>query len=196
MISPVVRHCRGLVDQLGLICAVTGFMVLAPAMGVAQSDADLQQALKHLEGEQYQQAQPLLERLAGEGDAVAAYNLGLMAEFGLGQPIDYERASTLYQQAESQDLPQAQSTLAMLYLEGKTDQGVQYEAGKELIQQAADQGYVPAFPILSMIELSGVAGEADLLQAHFWVCEAIAVGEKPSFADLISKRLNEEDRQC
>ena len=67
MISPVVRHCRGLVDQLGLICAVTGFMVLAPAMGVAQSDADLQQALKHLEGEQYQQAQPLLERLAGKG---------------------------------------------------------------------------------------------------------------------------------
>ena len=89
-------------------------------MAFAQSNAVLQQALQHLEAEQYQQAQPLLERLAGAGDAVAAYNLGLMAEFGLGQSVDYEQAFTLYQLAESQNLPQAQFTLAMLYLEGKT----------------------------------------------------------------------------
>lgn len=196
MISPFFRLCRELVGQLGLICAVSGFMVSTPTMAFAQSNAVLQQALKHLEAEQYQQAQPLLERLAGEGDAVAAYNLGLMAEFGLGQSVDYEQAFTLYQQAESQNLPQAQFTLAMLYLEGKTSQGVQYEAGKELIQQAAEQGYVPAFSVLSMIELSGLTGDADLLQAHLWVCKAVAKGDTPSFADLISKRLSEEDRQC
>ena len=183
-----------------------GFRLIAIALlslGISQTtlsqvapSAALLEAFSLLEAQKYEQARPLLEAEVQAGDAVAAFNLGLMAQAGLGMDVDHIEAVDLFERAQSLGLPQASFSLAMMLLDGSAPEGRDYIRARELMLEAADAGYSPAFSVLSMLDLSGAAGTADLNEAHKWACLAGQTGEELAFAELISKRLSEDQRQC
>ena len=167
-----------------------------PTLSQVAPSAALLEAFSLLEAEEYEQARPLLEAEVQAGDAVAAFNLGLMAQAGLGMDVDLIEAVDLFERAQSLGLPQASFSLAMMLLDGSAPDGRDYIRARELMLEAADAGYSPAFSVLSMLDLSGAAGTADLNEAHKWACLAGQTGEELAFAELISKRLSEDQRQC
>lgn len=66
----------------------------------------------------YAQAFEIWQRLAEEGDADAAFQLGVMLEDGRGQPADLEQALTYYRQASDAGSQRAAHRLAALYAAG------------------------------------------------------------------------------
>jgi TPR repeat protein len=67
----------------------------------------------------YAKARGWLQRSAGEGNAGARNNLGVMAERGLGARVDYAEARDLYLAALRGGNPQAKGNLEKLYAEGR-----------------------------------------------------------------------------
>ena len=186
---------------LRLGCWLIAIVLLAlgisqPTFGQVIPSPALLKAFRLLEAQEYEQARPILEAEVQAGDAVAAFNLGLMAQAGLGMDVDLIEAVDLFERAQSLGLPQASFSLAMMLLDGSAPEGRDYVRARELMLEAADAGYSPAFSVLSMLDLSGAAGTADLNEAHKWACLAGQTGEELAFAELISKRLSEDQRQC
>lgn len=181
-----------------LVALATGAILALPGGVRAQEGVSevLRFALDLVKAEQYEQARPLLEEQAALGSAVAAYNVGLFHEFGTGGAVDLTSAMEHYRLAHEAGLPAASFALGLLHLEGKLPDHLDYEHGRALITQAAIAEYAPAYPILAILWLSGAGGEADLLRAHEWACAAGAAGEDLSVADLIAKRVSDEDRRC
>lgn len=66
----------------------------------------------------YEQAFDIWQRLAMEGNADAAFQLGVMLEDGRGTPHDLERALSYYRQASEGGSRRAAHRLAALYGEG------------------------------------------------------------------------------
>ncbi|MCG6658202.1 sel1 repeat family protein [Halomonas campisalis] len=66
----------------------------------------------------YEQAFDIWQRLAMEGNADAAFQLGVMLEDGRGTPPDLERALSYYRQASEGGSRRAAHRLAALYGEG------------------------------------------------------------------------------
>lgn len=178
------------------VVALLSFCINQSATSQAAPSAKLLKAFDLLEAQQYEQARPLLETQVQSGDAVAAYNLGRMAQAGLGMEVDLGRAIELFERAHNLGLPQASFSLATIFLDGTAPQGRDYIRARGLMLQAADAGYSPAFSVLSMLDLSGAAGTADLIESHKWACLAAQVGEELGFSQLITKRLSEDQLQC
>ena len=176
--------------------ALLSLGISKPTLSQVAPSAALLEAFSLLEAQEYEQARPMLEAEVQAGDAVAAFNLGLMAQAGLGMDVDLIEAADLFERAQTLGLPQASFSLAMMLLDGSAPEGRDYVRARELMLEAADAGYSPAFSVLSMLDLSGAAGTADLNEAHKWACLAGQTGEELAFAELISKRLSEDQRQC
>lgn len=176
--------------------ALLSLGISKPTLSQVTLSESLLKAFTLLEAQEYEQARPLLEAEVRAGDAVAAFNLGLMAQAGLGMDVDLIEAADLFERAQTLGLPQASFSLAMMLLDGSAPEGRDYVRARELMLEAADAGYSPAFSVLSMLDLSGAAGTADLNEAHKWACLAGQTGEELAFAELISKRLSEDQRQC
>lgn len=176
--------------------ALLSLGISKPTLSQVTPSESLLKAFTLLEAQEYEQARPLLEAEVRAGDAVAAFNLGLMAQAGLGMDVDLIEAADLFERAQTLGLPQASFSLAMMLLDGSAPEGRDYVRARELMLEAADAGYSPAFSVLSMLDLSGAAGTADLNEAHKWACLAGQTGEELAFAELISKRLSEDQRQC
>lgn len=176
--------------------ALLSLGISKPTLSQVTPSESMLKAFTLLEAQEYEQARPLLEAEVRAGDAVAAFNLGLMAQAGLGMDVDLIEAADLFERAQTLGLPQASFSLAMMLLDGSAPEGRDYVRARELMLEAADAGYSPAFSVLSMLDLSGAAGTADLNEAHKWACLAGQTGEELAFAELISKRLSEDQRQC
>ena len=172
------------------------FFAGAAAFAQDEISQRLRLALDLIKAERYEQALPLFELEAGEGNAVAAYNLGVLNEFGLGREVDIAKAIEFYTAAQTKGLPQANYALGLIYLDGLAETGIDYKLGRDLIAEAAEAEFVPSYIVLSMLWLSGAGGEADLAEAHRWACAATAAGQEVSFADLITKRLNDDQKLC
>lgn len=190
-------------SPLGLRLGCRLIAIVLLALGISQPTFSqvipspaLLKAFRLLEAQEYEQARPILEAEVQAGDAVAAFNLGLMAQAGLGMDVDLIEAVDLFERAQTSGLPQASFSLAMMLLDGSAPKGRDYIRARELLLEAADAGYSPAFSVLSMIDLSGAAGTADLNEAHKWACLAGQTGEDLAFAELISKRVTEDQKQC
>ena len=193
----VFRSPLGLrLDYRMIAIALLSLGISQPTLSQVAPSAALLEAFSLLEAQEYEQARPMLEAEVQAGDAVAAFNLGLMAQAGLGMDVDLIEAVDLFERAQTLGLPQASFSLAMMLLDGSAPEGRDYVRARELMLGAADAGYSPAFSVLSMLDLSGAAGTADLNEAHKWACLAGQTGEELAFADLISKRLNEDQQQC
>lgn len=179
-----------------IAAALLSLCISQPTLSQVTPSESLLKAFTLLEAQEYEQARPLLEAEVRAGDAVAAFNLGLMAQAGLGMDVDLIEAADLFERAQTLGLPQASFSLAMMLLDGSAPEGRDYIRARELMLEAADAGYSPAFSVLSMLDLSGAAGTADLNEAHKWACLAGQTGQELAFAELISKRLSEDQRQC
>lgn len=179
-----------------IAAALLSLCISQPTLSQVTPSESLLKAFTLLEAQEYEQARPLLEAEVRAGDAVAAFNLGLMAQAGLGMDVDLIEAADLFERAQTLGLPQASFSLAMMLLDGSAPEGRDYVRARELMLEAADAGYSPAFSVLSMLDLSGAAGTADLDEAHKWACLAGQTGQELAFAELISKRLSEDQRQC
>lgn len=193
----VFRSPLGLrLDYRMIAIVLLALGISQPTLSQVAPSAALLEAFSLLEAQEYEQARPILEAEVQAGDAVAAFNLGLMAQAGLGMDVDLIEAVDLFERAQSLGLPQASFSLAMMLLDGSAPEGRDYIRARELMLEAADAGYSPAFSVLSMIDLSGAAGTADLNEAHKWACLAGQTGEPLAFAELISKRVTEDQKQC
>jgi TPR repeat protein len=82
-----------------------------PAMGNYKAYAEFKMA-------HYDAAREVWQTLAGVGNGDALFNLGILAEDGLGQPKDMARAEALYTSAAGADNFKAQYRLGVLYFAG------------------------------------------------------------------------------
>lgn len=82
-----------------------------PAMGNYKAYAEFKMA-------RYAEARHIWEVLAGLGNADALFNLGVLAEDGLGEPADLGKAEALYLAAANAGGFKAQYRLGMLYSAG------------------------------------------------------------------------------
>ena len=82
-----------------------------PAMGNYKAYAEFKMA-------HYAEARHIWEVLAGLGNADALFNLGVLAEDGLGEPADLQKAEALYLAAANAGGFKAQYRLGMLYSAG------------------------------------------------------------------------------
>lgn len=83
-----------------------------PAMGNYKAYAEFKMA-------HYAEAREVWETLAEVGNGDALFNLGILAEDGLGEPSNMKKAETLYTSAAQAGNFKAQYRLGMLYSAGK-----------------------------------------------------------------------------
>lgn len=128
---------------------------------------------------------------AGQGDSVAAYNLGVRADIGDGIPADKAEAAKWYRQAADKGHDYAQSNLGMLYDKGQGVAKDSVEAVK-LYRLAAEAGVAPAQTNLGAHYGNGDGIARDDVQAYLWLSLATAQGNVTASRGLetVTKRLS------
>ena len=122
---------------------------------------------------EYATALRLARPLAADGDARAAYVLGLAYYRGRGVPQDHNEAVTWLRRAAEHGDAAAQDQLGVMFSEGK---GVpqDYAEAAKWFRLAADQGDAQAQYNLGLTYAKGEAGEADNVSAYMWFNLAVA----------------------
>lgn len=101
----------------------------------------------------YQESLKNFEKCSGEGDPLCKNYLGYQYQFGLGTPIDNQRALSLFKEAKSQGLALAGYSIAITEYQRNALAGGE-QAGKEivrLITEAAESGSAQAMGMLSYL---------------------------------------------
>ena len=160
---------------LRAIACQTWLLIVICLWAQISSAEDLPTANDAFERGEYVTALELYETLAGQGNAEAQFQLGLMYEQGLGTDADRQTAQRYYQQAAEQQSPQALDALGTLYLKGE---GViqNFKESLRLFQQAAAQGYPQAQHNLGIAYADGKGTFRDPVKAHMWFNLASANG--------------------
>ena len=160
---------------LRAIACQTWLLIVICLWAPTSSAEDLPTANDAFERGEYVTALELYETLAGQGNAEAQFQLGLMYEQGLGTDADRQTAQRYYQQAAEQQSPQALDALGTLYLKGE---GViqNFKESLRLFQQAAAQGYPQAQHNLGIAYADGKGTFRDPVKAHMWFNLASANG--------------------
>ena len=99
-----------------VIKAALLFLIIALAAPVAAQDFDA--GLEAIERGDYAAALREFRPLAGQGDASAQYNLGVMYFVGQGVPQDYTDATKWIRKASEQGFAEAQLKLGRMYAFG------------------------------------------------------------------------------
>ena len=138
-----------------------------PSIGLYKAYAEFKMA-------NYVDARRIWQALADAGVAEAWFNLGLLAEDGLGESADFERALAAYQRGAEGGSVKAQYRLALLYLEGqrlKPDRAM----AEHWLRRAANAGHEDATRQLFALQ-SGVHSDdylaLRLLESEGRVAEA------------------------
>ena len=127
---------------------------------------------------------------AGQGDALAQYNLGVLYRKGRGVPQDDVQARQWYEKAAAQGQAKAQYNLGTLYLNGG---GVpkDYQQALRWFRLAADQGEALAQTKIAIMYDEGQGVPQDFVQAHKWYNLAAVNGDKPAaeLRDALAKQM-------
>jgi enhanced entry protein EnhC len=125
----------------------------------------------------YQQAQTSYDIAAQQHDPVGQYNLGLVYEEGKGQPVDQEKAVSLYLQAAEMGHSQSMVRLAGLYFNGE---GVKKDPQQALdwYKKAAEKGDREAYYQLGLLTEVGVATKIDFATALKYYEDAAKLGSQ------------------
>ncbi|MET0322277.1 MAG: tetratricopeptide repeat protein [Duganella sp.] len=136
------------VTSLRVLAAALTAMLLASAVPVCAAPGTVDEARLYLMGGKGVRADPskaftLFSKAAREGDAMAAYYLGMMYRNGMAVGRDAAEAARWLQTAVNHQVPAAMFALANLYLSGD---GVERDelAARHLIEKAADLDYPDA----------------------------------------------------
>jgi uncharacterized protein len=128
--------------------------------------------------------------LAGQGDALAQYNLGVLYRKGRGMPQDDVQARQWFEKAAAQGQAKAQFNLGTLYFNGE---GVKkdYQQALRWFRLAADQGEALAQTKMAIMYDDGQGVPQDIVQAYKWYSLAATNGDKPApqLRDLITKQM-------
>ena len=173
--NATVSTSEPLFVTLRAISCQTWLLIVICLLAPMSSAEDLPTAIDAFERGEYVTALELYETLAGQGNAEAQFQLGLMYEQGLGTDVDRQTAQRYYQQAAEQQSPQALDALGTLYLKGE---GViqNFKESLRLFQQAAAQGYPQAQHNLGVAYADGKGTFRDPVKAHMWFNLASANG--------------------
>jgi hypothetical protein len=113
------RVCRALLATAAILAAAAAPAQETPAADWSRKPAIANyQAYAEFKMANYAAARRVWEHLAGIGNAEALFNLGVLAEDGLGEPRDLPKAEALYVAAAEAGGFKAQYRLGMLYATG------------------------------------------------------------------------------
>lgn len=112
----------------------------------------------------YKQGLKLMQRLAAQGYAQAAFYLGELADEGSA----YQEALLFYLQASNQGLPIAQHVVGVKYVTGD-DVAQNVTKGIQLIQLAAEAGLVEAQYYLGVLYATGDVVPLNYTEAIKWL---------------------------
>jgi uncharacterized protein len=111
----------------------------------------------------YATALRLFRPLAGQGNDIAQFDLGVMCDYGWGVPRDHVRAAKWYRFAAAQGNADAQYNLGILY-----EDGHRYAEAVKWYREAADQGLGDAQFSLGLLYAKGQGVPRDDVQAYMW----------------------------
>lgn len=142
----------------------------------------------------YSASRRIWERLAGEGDAVAAYYLGMIYHFGLGTVQDQNQAIRWYKTAAAKGLVNAQYNLGILFCPGLFCSQERAAEAAFWLKNAASQGYVEAQYRLGLLCSQGLGVPKDEVEAGTWLTLAANQGhpEAGHVQEALAARLKPE----
>lgn len=117
---------------------------------IPKSEIGKQGALSYAKGN-YQESLKNFEKCSSEGDPLCKNYLGYQYQFGLGTPIDNQKALSLFKEAKSQGLVFAGYSIATTQYHRSGFSGGE-QAGKEIVRllaEAADNGSAQAMGMIS-----------------------------------------------
>ena len=167
-----------------VLLAVWVSLIAVPASAGSLDDA----ARAHQSGD-YKKAFKLYKPLAGQGIAIAQYNLGSMYDKGQGVTRDYAEAIKWYRKAADQGLAEAQYNLGYMYYQG---QGVSKDpaASAKWYGKAAEQGLVQAQFNMGLMYDKGQGVSRDIVQAYKWFSLTFTRLPSGSHRDQVNTYLN------
>lgn len=144
---------------------------------VARPSTALYKAYAEFKMAHYAEARQIWQALADKNVAESWFNLGVLAEDGLGEPRDPQKALALYERGARGGSVKAQYRLALIHLEGRLVEPDRSTAERWL-QAAASAGHDDSIRQLAML---GDAREADdylaarLLESEGRAEDAVAI---------------------
>lgn len=129
--------------------------------------------------------------LAGQGNAEAQFNVGIIYDYGHGVPPDYARAMEWYRKAAEQGFDAAQFNLGFMYDYGQGIPAENYAAAAKWYRKAAEQGYAKAQNSLGFMHYKGRGVPRNYEIAHMWYNLAAAQGDKNAAhnRDIVAKKM-------
>ena len=158
-------------------------IVRDPRIGLYKAYAEFKMA-------NYARAREFWQALAGRGVAEAWFNLGILAEDGLGEAVDAQQAIRLYHRGAEGGSEKAQFRLAQVYLEGRLVEPDRVQAERWL-RAAADAGYEDAAAQLSQLALGVKSNDylsARMLESEGRLADAASIYARLSDAGNLRAR--------
>lgn len=177
--QPIAQYLLGQLYQLGQVESEPNYVaaekwyknaeILYPKAAIALG------FLYDTVSNQYQEALKSYQFATFKSSAVAAFDLGLIYEYGKGVPVNSEKARALYRQAAEHGMSKAMSQLAGLYFMG---QGGPQDAQKALqwYTKAAHLGDSEALYQLGLLSETGFATSLDFSNAIRYYQQAAKKG--------------------
>lgn len=153
---------------------ITNFMIKSDTIHPISMWKEKVGAVAYNRGD-YAAAARLIHEAAGQGDAQAQNNLGVLYERGQGVTQVYEAAAQWYSKAAEQGLALAQYNLGVLYARG---QGVEqdFAVAERWFRKAAEQGFAFAQKDLGVLYYQGQGVAQDYTAAAEWSRKAAEQG--------------------
>lgn len=158
-----------------VLCA--GFL-LQTVPGLAEPLTD---AARAIDSGQYQQAIQILAPLAGNGNALAQYRLGVLHYHGQGTKEDEAKAIEWWKKAASQGSTDAMFQLGNAFLLGTEAPKLVSDPDREAAKwyfQAASAGHAEAQYMLAHLFLAGKGVVESRTEASNWLRKAAAQGHE------------------
>ncbi|HEY1722818.1 MAG TPA: tetratricopeptide repeat protein [Magnetospirillaceae bacterium] len=156
--------------------AGAGALILA-SVGPVWADA-FQDGVKALQANQYAVALETWQKAAEAGDAQSQYGMGYLNQFGLGTTVDNAQATAWYEKAATQNNPDAQYALGLMYESGRAPGPRDRAKALILYREAATSGKSPAAEYaLGRVYLRGDGVMRDEKEGIIWVTRAADDGQ-------------------
>lgn len=155
----------------------------APATTRTAASTALADALVAFQRSDYPAAIKSWRIAAGWGESAAAYNLGVMAFTGQGEPKDQAEAARWFAQAAKAGHPGGMVNYGLSLLNGY-GVAVNQAEGVRWLRAAADAGLPSAIGLVGQLYLQGAGVPRDPRQGAIWLQKAADAGDGPSMLDL------------
>ena len=166
--GPTSGFARRALLLLGMLC-------LAPFPAQAATEAEVLEVAKQAAGG-IAPARERLERMAGEGEALAAHMLGVLHLRGQGVPRDEALALDWFAKAAKLGRADSAHNVGVIYERSSGSLKDPAEA-RGWYRIAAGKGHAGAQANLGNMLAEGIGGAADPDEARAWIEKAVAQGE-------------------